>query len=193
VHVPSLPRRPGIVGLVGLALLLAACSTTTSAGSTTTTRSGSDPGGHSVCSLVTPAQIDSTLARQVGPATVVNSTASTACRFPSASGATPSDSVIVTFRGHVSDATAASEQAALAKLHGSTSPVTVSSGQAYTYSVATGGHTVNSLVTLVGDTQVTITSTAPVTAMETLSEQIFASFASAASTTTTTTTTTTAP
>ena len=47
------------------------------------------------------------------------------------------------------------------------------------------------LVTLVGETQVTVSSTAPIAKAETLTQQIFSTLAKSASSTTTTSTTTT--
>ena len=55
--------------------------------------------------------------------------------------------------------------------------VTGSGGQAYYYSVGTGAHTVTTLVSLVGETQVTVTSTASVAQAEALSTLIFQTFA----------------
>ncbi len=180
------PRRTALLALAALALAVTACSSSPSG--TATIRKPGHQDATSVCTLVPASQVESALGRSVHAPTVVNTTASTACTYEAANG-DRADSVVVTFRGKVTTAAAAAEEAALSKLHGSTAPVTVQSGTgtAYTYSVDTGDGTVNSLVTLVGDTQVTVTSTASVDQMETLSEQIFTSLSAAASTTTTTT------
>jgi hypothetical protein len=150
----------------------------------TTTVASNHQGSTSACSLVTPAQIESTLGRRVGTPVAANSISATACTYPGVTGG-KENSVIIAYRGRVSAASAVTEQAALAKLHGTTTPVTVSSGQAYYYSVPVGGQTITSLVTLVGTTQVAITSTATADQLENLSKLAFASLRSATTTTTT--------
>jgi anti-anti-sigma regulatory factor len=107
---------------------------------------------------VTPTEIHAALGKSVGPPGVANSTAATACTYPSTSGGRQ-NSVIITFRGQVTAAAAAAEQTALSKLHGTTSP-------------------------LVNTTQVAITSTASLDQIENLSQQIFASFTSSATSST---------
>ena len=87
------------------------CSTT-STSATTTTRAAGHQGTTSVCSLVTPAQIESALGRSVGAPGVANSTRATTCTYPGADGKS-SDSVIITFRSRVTAAEAGAEQAAL--------------------------------------------------------------------------------
>ena len=117
---------------------------------------------------------------------MTNSTAATACTF-AAAGATTSDSVIIGFRSRVTSAVAGSEQAAVVKLHGTTTDVSGDGDIVYYYTVkAKDGQTVNTLVTLVGETQVTISSTASVSQAETLTQQIFSSLAGEAAPTTTT-------
>jgi hypothetical protein len=134
------------------------------------------------CSLATPAQIQSTLGHTVGKPTTINSTGATTCSYP----ATPkSDSVLIVFRGGVTADQAATQQAKLAATHGSTTDVSGPGIQAYYYSAQTQGGTVTSLVTLVHQTELVVTSTASASQMEALSKQIFASLASQATTTTT--------
>ncbi len=186
---PTSSRLRRHVGLGALALALpvglAACSSASS-GSTTTTRAAGHRGATSACALVTPSQISTTLDRSVKAAVVTNSTAATACTF-AAAGATTSDSVIIGFRSRVTSAVAGSEQAAVVKLHGTTTDVSGDGDIAYYYTVkAKDGQTVNTLVTLVGETQVTISSTASVSQAETLTQQIFSSLAGEAAATTTT-------
>jgi len=169
-----------------LPLLVAACSGTPSAdGSTTTTRAAGHQGSTSVCSLVTPAQIEAALGTKVGTPGVANSTRSTSCTYPS-SGGRHAPAIIITFRGRVTAAEAGAEQAALEKAHGTLTPVTVSDGQAFSYVTGTGSDRVTSLVTLVGTTQVSIASTASLDQMENLSVDIFSSLSSGTTTTTTT-------
>jgi len=182
-------RRPGLLALaVALPLGLAACSSSAST-SPTTTRASGHSGSTSACTLVTPAQIESTLGRKVDNPVVVNSTAATACTYRASDKSNESDSVIVGFRGGVTSAIAGAEQAQVEKLHGTTTDVSGTGDTAYSYSAqASGGHTVNTLVTLVGQAQVTVSSTASVAQAETLTQQIFASLASAATSTTTSTT-----
>jgi hypothetical protein len=200
VRTRSLPRRlagPAAVA-AALPLLLGACSSASSAdGSTTTTRTAGHQGSTSVCTLVGPEQVRAALGKDVDRPGVANSTAATVCTYP-ATGGDRGNSVIITYRGRVSAVQAAAQQAALARLHGTTTPVTVSSGQAYAYSQGSGRGQVNSLVTIVGQTEVTVTSTVPVTKLEDLSQQIFAAFAAEAnrspgSTAPASTTTTSAP
>ena len=80
----------------------------------------------------------------------------------------------------------------MAKLHATTTNVTGSNGQAYYYTVGTGVHAATTLVSLVGETQVTVTSSASAAEAEALSTLIFNTFAADATTTTAPTTSTTA-
>ncbi len=182
----STPRlRPaGLVLAVVLPLGLAACSGTSSSDATTTTRAAGRVGATSVCATVTPAQIKTTLDRAVKAPGVANTTAATACTYPSSDPSTPADAVIISFRSHVTNAAAGAEQASLDKLHGTTTDVSGVGDVAYYYTVNSGGRDLNTLVVLVGETQVTITSTAPITSAETLAKQIFATFSAQATTTT---------
>jgi hypothetical protein len=134
--------------------------------------------------VVSPAQIEATLGKQVGKPTGANTIDSTACTYPSADHSDPSDSVIIVYRGGVTQKAAATEKASLAKLHGATTDVTGVGDSAYYYTVQSGGHTVNSLVTQVNQAQFSITSTATVAQAEALTKQIFATFASEATSTT---------
>jgi hypothetical protein len=189
VHTPTHPRRKGLLALaVALPLGLAACSSSAST-STTTTRASGHSDTTSACTLVTPAQIESTLGRTVDRPVVVNSTAATACTYTAADRSNQSDSVVIGFRGRVTSAVAGAEQATVRKLHGTTTDVSGTGDSAYSYTTtAAGGHTVNTLVTLVGLTQVTVSSTATVAQEEALTQQIFSSLASASTSTTTSTT-----
>ena len=175
------------MGALGLTVTLGACSSPATSGGTTTTRATGHQGANSVCALVTPAQIETALGRTVKAPKVKNTTAATICTYAATDRSTPLDAVIIGYRGHVSTTAAAIEQNNLAKLHGTITNVTGSGGQAYYYSVGSGTHTVTTLVSLVGQTQVTVTSTATVAQAEALSTQIFQSFASAATSTTPTT------
>jgi hypothetical protein len=178
-----------LLGAAGIPLVLGACgSSTTSSGATTTTRAAGHQGAGSVCSLVSPARIRSVLGLGVGDPTVRNSTTATLCTYASDDRAVPVDTVLIGYRGHVTPTVAATEQATLAKLHDTTTDVSGSGVQAYYYSVDSGAHTVTTLVSLVGGTQVTVTSTATVAQAEALSTLIFQAFATDATSTTTTTT-----
>ena len=127
------------------------------------------------------------LDRTVGAPGVTNSTAATACTFPPVPRTQLSDAVIVGFRSHVTTSVAGAEQAAVVKLHATTTDVSGDGNTAYYYTArAAGGDTVTTLVTLVGETQVTVSSTASAAQAETLTQQIFASLATAATSTTTT-------
>jgi hypothetical protein len=190
VRTPTSPRRTAalLLGALCVPAALGACSSSsTSGGATTTTRATGHQGASSVCSLVTPADIRTVLGRSVKAPTVRNTTAATICTYAATHASTPTDAVIIGFRGQVTAAAAAAEQTNLAKLHGTVTDVTGSGAQAYYYSVGTGAHSLTTLVSLVGETQVTVTSTAPVTQAEALSTLIFGTFASAATSTTSTT------
>jgi len=176
-------------GGVALPLLLAACSSSSTA-STTTTRAQARNASPSVCTLVPPSEIQSILGRSVGRPVVANSAVSTTCTYPSTDKTRKSDVVIIGFRAGVTPAVAGSEQALVRRLHGTTTDVSGTGDIAYYYGVSAGGQQLTTLVTLVGTTQVTVTSTAPIDKTEALAQQIFATFAAQATTTTTTTTTT---
>lgn len=187
VRTPNSPRRLArlTASAVALPLLLAACaSSSTSSGSTTTVADAGHQTAASVCTLITPAQIKATTGKSVGRPGVANSASATACTYPATDGRR-SDSVIVTYRGHVTAAQAGAEQAALGKLHGTLTPVTVSSGQAFSYTAGSGSGKVTSLVTLIGETQVTVTATATLDQLESLSQLIFTTFATGSTSTTT--------
>ena len=139
-----------------------------------------------MCSMVTPAQIESTLGRNVQAPKVRDTTSATTCTYNATDRSMPLDAVIIGFRGHVTSSVAAAELTTLTKLHGTVTNVTGTGVQAYYYSVGSGARTVTTLVSLVGETQVTVTSTATAAQAEALSTQIFQSFANDASTTTTT-------
>jgi hypothetical protein len=172
-----------------LPVALAACSNASSTGgSTTTTRASGHIGTTSACTLVSPATIQKVLDRTVKAAEVTNSTVATACTYPSADTSRSSDSVIVAFRGRVTQAVAAGELAATRKLQPTITDVSGSGDTAYAFtSKARGGETVTTLVTLVDETQVTVSSTASVAQAEALTQQIFSTLAGEASSTTTTT------
>ena len=180
-----------------LPLLLGACSSSsTGSGSTTTTRAGGQTDAKTACSLVPAAQVRSLLGKQVGSPGIANSSVATTCTYPATDTTKKSDAVIISFRAGVTDAIAGAEQAAVRKLHGTTTDVSGSGFTAYYYQVKAGGQTVTSLVTLVGQAQVTVTSTASLDKIEALTQQIFDTFATQATSTTTTegpTATTAAP
>ncbi len=185
----SRPRRLAalLAGAVVLPLLLGACGgSASSAGTTTTTRAAGVVGANSACALVSPAQIQAVLHRSVGQPHVKNSTATTVCTYPSTDASAPQDTVIIGYRGKVTTAQAAAEQAAVAKLHATSTNVTGSGGEAYYYTVGSGTHAATTLVSLVGETQVTVTSSASAADAEALSTLIFNTFAADATTTTTT-------
>jgi hypothetical protein len=190
VRTTTSPHRAAalLLGALCAPVALGACSSSsTSGGATTTTRAAGHQGASSVCSVVTPARIQTVLGRSVTPPTVRNTTAATICTYDATHTSTPTDAVIIGYRGHVTAANAATEQTNLAKLHGTITDVTGSGAQAYYYSVGTGAHTLTTLVSLVGETQVTVTSTAPVAQAEALSTEIFLTFATDATSTTSTT------
>jgi hypothetical protein len=184
--VPANRSRRRLFGLlivsIGLPLGVSACSSSSTAGGTTTTAAASGP--NSVCSVVTPAQIEATLGKQVAKPTAVNSTASTACTYLSTTSSDKSDSVIIVYRGGVTKSAYSAQKATLAKTHGSITDVSGVGDTAYYYTVQSHGQTVTSLVTLVNQAQVSITSTATVAQAEALAKQIFATFASDATSTT---------
>ena len=62
--------------------------------------------------------------------------------------------------------------------------MTVSDGQAFSFTTGSGAGQVTSLVTLVGTTQVSIAATAPLDRIENLSVQIFTTLSTGATTTT---------
>ena len=159
-----------------------ACSTASTAGSSTTTTAAA--GTSPACAVVTPAQIEAYLDKQVDKPTAANSTESTACTYPSADRSDRSGSVIIVYRGGMTKKAAATEKAALAKLHGATTDVSGVGDSAYYYTVQSDGQTVTSLVTLVNQAQISITSTASVAQAEALAKEIFATFAAEAATTT---------
>jgi hypothetical protein len=181
------PRRLTVLVTAGLALpiLLGACSASSTADrSTTTTRPAGVAVAHSACAIVSPAQIKAVLHRDVGSPRVQNSASTTVCSYPATDPSAPQDSVILGYRGGVTSAQVAAEQAA-AKLLATVTDVTGSGGSAYYYTVGTGDHAATTLVSLVGETQVTVTSTAPASDAEALATQVFTTFAADATTTTT--------
>ena len=113
---------------------------------------GRAPRSSSACSLVTPAQIESTLGRTVGAPSAANSTATTTCTYPAASGRT-ADSVVITFRSNV---TAAPGQRRAGRpregARDGVSPVSVTGAQAFSFTTTSGSDTITSLVTIVGGT-----------------------------------------
>ena len=175
-----------LLGALVLPVTVAACSSSSSGSSPTTTPLAGHQGTSSVCTLVTPAQIQSALGLAVEIPTVRNSTAATLCTFQPTDRSAPLDTVLIGFRGSVTPTVAAAEQQTLAKLHESVTDVSGAGVQAYYYSVHSGVHTITTLVSLVGETQVTVTSPASVAQAEALSTQIFNSFTAAATSTTTT-------
>jgi hypothetical protein len=191
--VRSTPRR-NLLGLVAVAVALplgvSACSSsTTTDESTTTTRPSGVVGADSACAIVSPAQILAVLHHDVGEPHVKNSTATTICTYPSKDDSAPQDEVIIGYRGGVTTAEAATEQAAVAKLHATSTDLTGTGGQTYYYTVGTGAHAATTLVSLVGETQVTVTSTASAEDAGSLATLIFNTFAADATTTTTAPTT----
>jgi len=185
--VPTTPhRRPLIAlltGAVTLPVVLGSCSSSSTVGGSTTTTQAGHHVTNSVCSLVTPAQIEQMLGKPVGTPGVTNSARLTVCSYRSKAPTDVSGAVIIGFRGQVTSTEFTSEKAKLGKAHGTTTDVGGSGDQAYYYSVDAGGHTVISLATLVNRTQVTITSTATVDQSESLARAIFATFANQATTT----------
>jgi len=178
-----------LLGASCLPLAISACSSSaTSGGTTTSTRAAVNQGANPVCSLVTPTQIESSLGRNVQAPKARNTTAATICTYAATDRSTPLDAVIIGYRGHVTSSAAAAEQESLAKLHGTVTTIAGSGVQAYYYTVGSGAHAIVTLVSLVGETQVTVTSTATVAQAEALSTQIFQSFATDATSTTVTTT-----
>jgi hypothetical protein len=143
-------------------------------------------GPKSACAIVGPAEIQAILHRSVGEPRVQNSTATTVCTYPSKDASAPQDAVIIGYKGEVTAAESAAEQTAVAKLHATTTNETGSGGQAYYYTVGTGAHAATTLVSLVGKTQVSVTSTASAADAEALSTFIFNTFIADVTTTTTT-------
>jgi hypothetical protein len=186
--VPIRTSHPRLTALllaaVALPLTLAACSSSATSAGSTTTRATGRSGTNPVCALVTPAQIQTTLDRTVGPPSASNSTGSTACTYPATNGRT-SDSVIITFRSNVTAAEAAAEEAALQKSHATVTPISVTGAQAFSFTTTSGTETVTGLVTIVGESQLSITSTATLDQTESLSQEIFSSLSSASASSTT--------
>ncbi len=182
----SHPRLTALLlATVALPLILAACSSsTTSAASTTTTRAAGSSGTNPACALVTPTQIQSALDKTVGSPSASNSTGSTACTYPATNGR-KSDSVIITFRSNVTPAQAAAEEAALEKSHATVTPISVTGGQAFSFTTTSGTETVTGLVTVVGESQLSIASTATLGQTESLAQEIFSSLSSKAASSTT--------
>jgi hypothetical protein len=182
------PHRSRIAALLAgasaLPIMLGACSSSSTAGSTTTTRAAGHQGTASVCSLVTPAQIERTLGKTVDAPRVTNSTRLTVCTYPAKD---PADTVIIGFRAKVTEADAGLEQAQLGKLHGTLTDVSGPGFAAYYYTDTSGKQTINGLVTINAQTQVTVTSTSPVAKQEALTQEVFATLAAQAAGTTTTT------
>jgi len=192
-RLPALLRLTALLtGAAALPLALSACSSSSTAGSTTTTGAGGQQRATSVCSLVTAAQIEQTLGKTVDAPRVANSPRLTVCTYPSK---TPADTVIVGFRAGVTGADAALEQARLGRLHGTLTDVSGQGFSAYYYSDTSVTPAVIGLVTINGQTQVTVASTSPLAQQESLTQQIFATLAalSTSASTTTTTASTAAP
>ncbi len=186
--VRSTPRRR-VLGLLAAAVAfplgVSACSSaSTAGGSTTTTRASGVVGPDSACAIVSPAQIKAVLHRDVSEPHVKNSTATTICSYPASDTSSPQDDVIIGYRAHVTTAVADAEQAAAAKLHAKSTTLAATGGQAYYYTVGTGSNAATTLVSLVGETQVTVTSTASAEDAGSLATLIFNTFAADATTTT---------
>jgi hypothetical protein len=190
-----------LAGAVVLPLVLAACSSSSTTGSTTTTGATgvTGPTGvtgkqrvDSVCSLVPAVQIELTLGKLVDAPRVANANRLTVCTYLAK---IPADTVIVGFRAKVSQADAGLEQAQLGKLHGTLTDVSGPGFSAYYFSDPAVRPAVIGLVTINGQTQITVTSTAPLAKQELLTQQIFATLAARATgaSTTTSTSTTTSP
>jgi len=196
-HVSATSHRGRLIGLLTVAailpLLLGACSSSSTAGGTTTTRAGGDQAPTSACALVPAAQVKSILSMQVGAPGIVNSSVATTCNYPAKDNAGTADDVIISFRGGVTSAIAATELAGVRSTQGTTTDVSGASFTAYYYHVVTGGLAFTSLVTLERGVQVTVVSTASLDKIESLTEQIYQSFASKATSTTAQGPTTTTP
>lgn len=175
--IPSRRRRLGLlIVAIAFPIGVSACSTASTAGSSTTTTAASGP--DTACGVVTPAQIEATLGKQVEKPRAVNSNLSTACTYPSTDHSDKTGSVIIVYRGGVTQKVATAQKAALTKLHGTTTDVSGVGDTAYSYTVQSGGTTVTSLVTQVNEAQISITSTASLAQSEALAKQIFATLSS---------------
>ena len=181
-------RRTTTALLLGsvAAVTLGACSTSSTSATTTTRPAAASK--TSVCRLITPAQVGTALGRTVNTASATTRATSTTCTY---SAASKSDAVLIVFHGGVSQSDAASQQASLAISHGSTTDVSGPGFTAYYFTTPTTGGTVTTLVTLVGQTQVAINSTASLNQEEALATQIFDTLQ--AQTTSSSTTSPTAP
>jgi hypothetical protein len=171
-----------IVLSVGVPIGLSACSSGSTAGGTTTTDATATQSSKSICSVVTPGDIQATLGTAVGEPIVRNGPTITTCTYPAADG---SKSVLLSFRIDVSTTEAAEEQTAAKKLHATTQNVSGVGDGAFSYTLQQGGHTVTALVTLVGENQFAVTSTGSLDQEERLTTDIFASLAAGATSTTT--------
>ena len=167
---PRIRRRTTTALLLGAvaAVSLGACSTSST--SATTTTKPASAAKTSVCTLITPAQVGTALGRTVHAASATTRAKSTTCTY---SAPSKSDAVLIVFHGGVSQSDAASQQASLAISHGSTTDVSGPGFTAYYFTTSTTGGTVTTLVTLVGQTQVAINSTATLSQEEALATQIF--------------------
>jgi len=187
-HVSTTSHRGRLIGLLAgaavLPMVLGACSSSSTAGGSTTTGASGHTGSTSVCSLVPVAEVKSILGMQVGTPGVVNSSVATTCNYRAKHTATSADNVIISFRGGVTSAIAATELAGVRSTHGTTTDVSGTGLTAYYYHVDTGGPTFTSLVTLAGEAQVTVISTASLEKIEALTQLIYQTFASQATSTT---------
>lgn len=184
---PSPLIRAGLClgGLALAALSFSACSnsTTSTATSKPAVTTTTVPETNPACELLTPSQISDTMGYAVGAARVRNYKGSTECTYPAHDGHI-ADSIIVTFRGGVTPTMAAQQEGILSQAHGKVSNVPTSTGQAYYFTTTGGGATVTTLVTLINETQISVTSTASVKKAEDLTQQLLDALKAQATTTT---------
>jgi len=164
-----------LFGICGLALICSACSSASTSPTTTTLTS---PDAHSACNLVTQDEIRATLNKSVNPAREATEANGTRCVYAAGS---PADSVIITFESRVTADDFARRQAALSARLGGTTDLSGSGFSAYTFTSTAADAQVTSLITLIGGTQVGVTSSATLDQEEALTKKIYASLATSAS------------
>jgi len=163
---------PWGVAMLAVVALAACTSSAGTAPATNHTASTSAPGGAddtSACSLVGPQQVQAMTGLSVGTPVAQDRHATTTCTYPAADSA---DSVIVEYQAGVSPTAFANGQQSFELKYGQAIAISGLGQQAYTGSAQSGGHTINTVVTLVGSTQIVIISSASQSRVERLAEVV---------------------
>jgi hypothetical protein len=157
-------------GIAVLPLALSACGGSTPASrSTTSSTTQARATDRSVCGLVTPARVTAIMDTPVRAATAVNRGSATTCTYRAPD---PAQSVIVEFQGGATTSSYESGQQAFELRYGPTTPVSGLGSAAYEATTTSEGQRTDTVVTLVGSTQVVVIGTNSVAQVERLTEEV---------------------